>query len=84
MTDTTYIVLRLQAGVGEQETSWGVVSKVENVKSANAALRAAVNTADTKNPSGTYVAVPARSWKPVTVSIETQTVIRLDTPAAES
>jgi hypothetical protein len=27
--------------------------------------------------AGTYVAVPARSWRPVTVTAETQTVIRL-------
>jgi hypothetical protein len=83
VADTTYIVLRLQAGVGEQETSWGFVSKVANVKSADAALRAAVNTDDLKRPEGTYVAVPARSWKPVQVRTETQTVIRLDTPPAE-
>jgi hypothetical protein len=27
---------------------------------------------------GTYVAVPSRSWRPVTVSVETQTVLKLE------
>jgi hypothetical protein len=33
---------------------------------------------------GAFVAVPARSWKPVTVRTETTTVIRLDTPTPEA
>jgi hypothetical protein len=75
---TTYIVLRATA----DETGWEYISKVANVGSAEAALRAAINTEN--GQAGTYVAVPKRSWKPVTVTTETRTVLKLEQPADQS
>jgi hypothetical protein len=72
VADTTYIVLQREADLD----AWHDIGTTE-ASSADAAIRRVVDSA------GTYVAVPARSWKPVTVRTETQTVIRLDTPPAE-
>jgi hypothetical protein len=73
MADTTYIVLRRSQPT---ENDWKLDSTVE-ATSADAAIRKA-------NPKdGLYVAVPARSWRPVTVRTETTTTIRLDTPTPE-
>jgi hypothetical protein len=77
VADTTYIVLRRDDdGGGIAVDRWQTDSRVEAV-SAEAAIRKA------EPKAGTYVAVPARSWKPVTVRTETTTTIRLDTPTPE-
>ena len=53
---------------------------VGGVKASNSG--AAIRTIAEKAGAGTYVAVPESTWNPVTVTVETQTVIRLnDTPA---
>jgi hypothetical protein len=58
-------------------------------RSATDAVRAwaqdaAKYTGDSPPPSeGTFVGIPERSWRPVTVRTETQTIIRLDTPGSE-
>lgn len=62
---TDYIMLKRDAsGFWTQE-------KTVQARSAEAAVRQL-------GKEGTYVAVPARSWKPVTVKAETQTVLRLE------
>jgi hypothetical protein len=76
MADTTYIVLRASA----DELGWDYVSKVANVKSADAALRAAINTVALDDRDGIYVAVPSRSWKPLSVRTETTTTLKFDQP----
>jgi hypothetical protein len=68
MPDTTYIVLH-QAS----HDTWTFHDSAE-ASSADAALRKSIGE------PGTYVAVPARSWKPVTVTTETRTVLKLEQP----
>jgi hypothetical protein len=70
VADTTYIVLLLES------TGWTQVSTKQASSSEDAIRR-------TASDPGTYVAVPARSWKPVMVRTEQKTVIHLDTPPAE-
>jgi hypothetical protein len=65
MPDTTYIVL--------QQTDWCQVGSYD-APNADQAIRQAVDR------PGLYVAVPARSWKPVAVTTETKTVLKLETP----
>jgi hypothetical protein len=80
MPDTTYIVLRRKEWQGASETSddttptWLVVNEVQ-APGAEFAIRESVF-----ERSGTYVAVPARSWKPVTVTTETRTILKLEQP----
>jgi hypothetical protein len=77
MSDTTYIVLRRdEDGGGIAVDRWQTDATVE-ASSAEAAIRKAMPK------DGLYVAVPARSWRPVTVRTETTTTIRLDTPTPE-
>jgi hypothetical protein len=77
VADTTYIVLRSHQENATLPPVWVIANDDVPAASGEAAIRKAVVDA------GTYVAVPARSWKPVQVRTETQTVIRLDTPPAE-
>jgi phenylpyruvate tautomerase PptA (4-oxalocrotonate tautomerase family) len=70
MPDTTYIVLR------EHDTGTWIEHAQRDASSAEAALRKTLGA----DQSGTYVAVPARSWKPVTVTTETRTVLKLEQP----
>lgn len=51
---------------------WRSIKKVE-ARSADAAIRAVLNG---YTGEGMFVAVPARSWKPVTVKVETKTALR--------
>jgi hypothetical protein len=81
VADTTYIVLKHITDAPMPDESpiayWAIEGDAGSASSAEAAIRKIVKD------GGTYVAVPARSWKPVQVRTETQTVIRLDTPPAE-
>src|SRR3990172_9362937 len=65
-----YVVLELQ----EATTPAGLWKYVRTIEAASAAaaIRAVAEGA------ATYVAVPARSWKPLRVRSETQTVLRLE------
>jgi hypothetical protein len=78
--DTTYIILRRvshpQDNPGAVE-QWEATGTVE-AGSTDSALRRA------KPENGHYVAVPARSWKPVTVTTETKTILKLEQPAGQS
>lgn len=62
---TEYVLLERDAS-----SFWSYTTTVE-ARSAEAAIRSI-------EAAGTYVAVPARSWKPVTVKAETTTVLRLE------
>lgn len=61
---TEYIVLTQNA-----DGDW-VIHETVHAATAQAAIRSG-------QTAGTYVAVPARSWKPVTVKTETKTVLTL-------
>lgn len=65
---------------GVPENSWTRVQLV-TATSATAAIRACVSKLAEKAQAGTFVAVPARSWKPV--SVNPQTTIRLELTEAK-
>lgn len=80
---TTYIVLRralTQTGASTTDTAytWRVENANVPATSAENAIRLACKNGDA--PAGTYVAVPQRSWKPVTVTAVQTTVLKLETP----
>lgn len=78
MAETAYIVLRsydLEPG----KRGWGIENSNVPATNAEAAIRLACK--NDSNPAGTYVAVPARSWKPVQVTAVQTTVIQLAQPA---
>lgn len=55
---------------------WQEVARYE-VRSAAAAIRAHLGeTMADETHTGQYAAVPARSWKPVTVKVETKTSLK--------
>lgn len=82
MAETAYIVLRRdEDGGGIAVGRWEALDTRETASSAEAAIRQALKDKPAV-PLGTYVAVPARSWKPVTVKAETQTVLRLEEAGA--
>lgn len=68
-TGTTYVVL-----FRDDSGYWTDLVTIQASSSDDAVRRAVVKTA---NATGTYVAVPARSWKPVTVTVETSTKLKL-------
>jgi hypothetical protein len=68
MPGTPYIVLK-----HDTEDTWLVHNSVD-APSATAAIR------QVAGGSGTYVAVPIRSWAPVTVTTETRTILKLEQP----
>lgn len=77
-TPTEYIVLReLRTGT---TTSW---QRIQSAKatSASAAIRAVVGKLSQNDQAGSFVAVPVRSWRPVTV--QPQTTIRLELTEAK-
>ena len=78
---TSYVVLKKirstatgasASSAGPQGTVWEELPSVVEASSAAAAVRASVGEAE-----GVYVAVPARSWQPVTVKVERKTVVKL-------
>jgi hypothetical protein len=74
--DTTYIVLRR-----DDSGYWTEISPV-TASNPEAAIRKAVQTL---NPAdGSYVATPQRSWRPLTVTATTQTILKLEQPADQS
>ena len=69
---TTYHVLRqMPASSPGSEGSYEVFAKNLEAGSATAAVRAAAALTDTDKPQ-TFVAVPSRSFKLVTVAVETK------------
>lgn len=75
---TEYVVLkRSNSGT----SMWEIASKSVTANNSDQAVRAHAETiaADqtTYDGAGTYIAVPARSWKPVTVKVDTKTILTL-------
>ena len=75
---TTYVVLLKHVVAAEHQKDadfremWVAASPPVEAVSAEAAIRKAV-----KDKGGTYVAVPLRSWAPVTVTVETKRTLKL-------
>jgi hypothetical protein len=67
--ETEYVILSRDEPAG----SWKEQTKVK-AQSSTSAIRKWIDGAP--DPSGTYIAVPARSWHPVTVETETQTRVK--------
>ena len=64
---TEYVVfVQLEGG------NWEAYGPPVTARSTRSALTQAIKSTG----GGTYVAVPARSWKPVTVKVETKTALR--------
>ena len=60
---TKYLVLR----VSEETSHWAPIKEVE-AEGPRSEIREALSGAEeTGAPAGTYVATPARSWKPLSV-----------------
>jgi hypothetical protein len=80
---TTYVVLRCSraaAKIGDSQTAtaetWEVVARDVAAASAEAAIKAH-SEKQPDSAAGIYVAVPARSWKPSSVKVETQTIMKV-------
>jgi hypothetical protein len=69
---TTYIVLKHG---GEAGGSWKALPTGVPASSADEAIR---KTADSDKQGGTFVAIPARSWKPRSVRVVQTTRLKLD------
>lgn len=80
LTATKYVVLRQEMAGDPARGSWHEVTSAA-ASSAEGAIRAVVGKLTEKDQAGTFVAVPARSWKPVTVN--PQTTIRLELTEAK-
>lgn len=74
---TTYIVLRAASVSQGDDTSagWLDVATID-ANSGTAAIRHMAKKSDITG--GTYVAVPARSFKPVTVKAETVVTLKIE------
>jgi hypothetical protein len=85
MTDkqtTTYVVLEQQESAGPAEAGerqaniyWVEREQIE-ARAATDAIRSYVN-ANGITKGGIFYAVPLRSWRPITVAVETQTRLKL-------
>lgn len=71
LAKTEYVVLELQEEPQNPPGLWQYVRTIEAANAA-AAIRAVAQG------SATYVAISTRSWKPLRVRSETQTVLRLE------
>jgi hypothetical protein len=69
---TEYLVL--ESDGGEWSACLEGTVRARSAKGAIAKILAEREV--TQNQSGQYVAVPYRSWKPVTVKVETKTALR--------
>lgn len=79
-TDPTVLKLAFSGSIELDRTNASDVELYNRIVSGkNVALEVEAHVADdTPNDGeGTYVAVPARSWKPVTVKTETRTILKL-------
>lgn len=69
---TRYVVLWSEKGDGD----WIQIAGLRDTRSAISAIRDYLENGNTEITSGYFVAVPARSWKPVTVKVETKTELK--------
>jgi hypothetical protein len=79
VADTTYIVLRGSGNLVDGNTDLWDEAGTTEATNADAAIRKIV--AARPDPSGTYVAVPQRSWKPVQVTAVQTTTLKLEQPS---
>lgn len=75
---STYVVLRRISDTDTDEQAYAVVHPGVTASSAENAIRHVAGRITPDNAADTFVAVPSRSWKPVTVRAETTTVIKFD------
>lgn len=69
---TEYVILAEGTTDASEEDTWVDVARV-SARSHEGAIRAYL---DGSSPAGRYVAVPARSFKPVTPTAETKTILK--------
>lgn len=74
-TPSTQTITSGAAGSSVTASAGQGYTDVGRVAAINAG--AAIRELGEKNGQGTYVAIPESSWKPQTVTIETQTVVKL-------
>lgn len=76
---TAYVILRRDTGTDSTGNQWREDGPHQTARSAKQAIRQALELRAESDvqPSGTYVAVPYRSFQPVTVTVQTQTVLKL-------
>lgn len=90
MAETAYIVLRRtrvaitrdNAAPSNVNEQWEHVAKVLASSAEGAIRKAAERANDSALPTPVLVAIPARSWKPLTVTAEQTTVLKLSSPAS--
>lgn len=70
---TRYLVLRRTGS--HEDANWAPMNSVEARSHAEAIRKAVAPKEEQPAATGEFVAVPARSWKPVTVKVETQTKV---------
>lgn len=84
--DTEYVVLKKDAAPTPitasefRPTGWNVVQNV-SARDAQAAIRAVVGEPVSEGVNGSYVAVPARSWRPVAVEVKVERTLVLGEPS---
>lgn len=69
---TVYVILK------EEADGWQIVSRKASYANAEAAIRATVASLGRDDQGGTFVAVPARSWRPVKVTPKVETTLLLE------
>jgi hypothetical protein len=70
MAATSYIVMEhLAVDPDETSNDWRVIGTAE-ATTPQAAIKAATNGKPAAERTGTFVAVPARSWKPISRRVE--------------
>lgn len=76
---TAYVILRREPGDAHANGPWREDGPHQTARSAKQAIRQALELRNESGvqPFGTYLAIPARSWQPVTVTVQTQTVLKL-------
>lgn len=74
---TAYHVLRLDLAAADSNTGEDILALVGLGVKAHSAEAAVRTFLEAKPANGIYVAVPARSWKPTAVTVETQTRLRI-------
>jgi hypothetical protein len=70
---TEYVILEVQEPEANGLHLWQEAARVD-ARSAAAAIRSALSGEN--GTPGEFVAVPARSWKPVKVSVETKSTLK--------
>jgi len=74
MAVTEYIILH----ASNEDSTWKLIGQVQ-ARSAQSAIRERIDGVAQSSAhygDGTYVAVPVRSWQPVSVKTETKTQLR--------